>query len=401
MSENRPTTERLYYQDSHLLRFQARVLNCEPHNEHWAVVLDRTAFYPTGGGQPYDTGRLGEATVLDCIDAEDYILHIVDRPLSGEVSAEIDARRRRDHLQQHTGQHILSQAFIKAVGAQTRSFHMSAESSTIDLAIENLTPEVIRQAVDLANTIVYEDRPVYVKLVDENSLASLPLRKETDRRGCVRVIEIEDFDHSPCGGTHADRTGEVGLIVVRSWERAKRMCRVEFLCGQRVLEDYRAAHASAIATAALFSCARETGPEMVMRLQQEHKQLQRRIRELLELALESEACHLYQATPANPAGMRIIQAVFANRDLEELKTLAQLIVAQGEAIALLAATGETTRLVFARSKGLTEDCGKLMSTFCQRFGARGGGRADFAQGGITAPVNATQILAELATSLQK
>jgi alanyl-tRNA synthetase len=400
MTEINQKTERIYYNNSHLLRFNARVLSCEPQGENWVVVLDQTAFYPTGGGQPNDSGQLGQASVLDCIDADDRILHIVDRPLSGEVEGIIDSDRRLDHMQQHTGQHILSQAFIQSAGAQTRSFHLGSDSATIDIELDSFSPELVAGAEDLANRIVFEDRPTRIHLATPDELERYKLRKETDREGSVRIIEIENFDFSPCGGTHAHRTGEVGLIVVRGVERVKRnMCRVEFFCGRRALLDYRAAHSSALATASLFSATRDAAPGLVARLQQENKQLNRRMRELLELALEHEARQLYEAAKPNAEGIRVVCSSFPNRDIEELKTLARAIVALGPSIALLASTGETNRLLFARSKGLAQDCGKMMGEFCRSFGGRGGGAADFAQGGVASETALDAALSELAKSL--
>jgi alanyl-tRNA synthetase len=396
MDKNLPITKRLYYQDSHLLNFSAQVLSCQPYKEHWAVTLDQTAFYPTGGGQPNDTGLLGNAKLVDCIDETDHILHIVDNPVSGTITGKIDSARRLDHLQQHTGQHILSQAFIQVAKAETRGFHLGVESATIDLEIDQLSPEIITKAEDLANQIIFENRPIHIHLTDEKE--KFPLRKDTERETCIRIIEITDFDHSPCGGTHAKHTGEVGMIVVRSIERAKKMWRVEFICGQRVLQDYRLAHSNAMATAKLFSATRETAPSLVAKLQQDFKDLQKRNRELLQIALNTEANSLYQASPTNSKGIKVVQAVF-NRDLEELKILAHLLTAQSSIVTLLATTAESPKVIFARSKDVDIDCGKLLSQFCKQFDGRGGGRPDFAQGGLPISSAFEKELEKLASSL--
>lgn len=399
MNENHPTTERLYFSNSHLLQFEAEVLACYEKDNHWLALLDRTAFYPTGGGQPNDTGKLGDANLIDCIDNETHIIHVIDRAISGSVKGVIDPLRRRDHMQQHTGQHILSQAFINIAGAETKGFHLGTESATIDLAIDNLTAEQLLRAEDLANSIVFEDRPIKIHITDKDGAEQFALRKETERTDCVRIIEIEEFDHSPCGGTHAHRTGEVGLIVIRSIERAKKMVRVEFLCGMRALNDYRAAHKTAMATASLFSALRDTAPELVSKLQQDHKQLQRRNRELLELALMGEAKQLFDnASIYN--NVRIIHQIFSGRDLEEIKLLGHLTIALGDVLVLFAGCDESVRVVFARSKGLTEDCGKLLNNFCQALGGRGGGRPDFAQGGVPITSKWQDALTTLVNNLQ-
>lgn len=396
MDKNFPITKRLYYQDSHLLKFSAQVLSCQPFKQHWAIVLDQTAFYPTGGGQPNDTGLLGSANLIDCIDETDHIIHIVDSPVSETVDCQINYSRRLDHLQQHTGQHILSQAFIQTAKAETRGFHLGVESATIDLEIDQLTPELISKAEDLANQIIFENRPITIHLTDEKE--KFPLRKDTERESSIRIIEIADFDHSPCGGTHAKHTGEVGMIVIRSVERAKKMWRLEFLCGRRALLDYRLAHSSAMATAKLFSATRETTASLVAKLQQDYKDLQKHNRELLQIALSTEASSLYQASPINSKGIKVIKAVF-NRDLEELKILTHLLIAQNSVIALLATKVESPKVIFARSKDLDTDCGKLLSQFCKQFDGRGGGRPDFAQGGLPMSAEFEKELENLASSL--
>lgn len=392
-------TERLYFSDSHLYTFSASVVSCRPHQGNWLIELDQTAFYPTGGGQPTDTGRLGSAQVTDCFEEADRIFHLCTAPLEGEVVGQIDRTRRQDHLQQHTGQHILSQAFIQIAGAETRSFHLGVESSTIDVEIDRVTPELLGQVESVANAIVFENRPVHIHLAQDGKLDHLPLRKQTEREGCLRVIEIADFDWSPCGGTHARQTGEVGMIAIRSTERVKgNLIRIEFLCGQRVLTDYHQAHQTALATAGLFSAARDSAPVLVERLQVEAKQLQKRVRELAEVAVRYEGLELYQSV-SETAGKRVIVKTFPGRDLEEVKLLAHAIVAAGSAVALLAATGETNRLIFARSPQVAVDCGKLLSEVCKANGGRGGGRPEFAQGGIPTGAQIEDLLQGVAVSI--
>src|SRR5215216_3060621 len=233
-------TEKIYFTDSSILEFDATVIAANPTEQGYRVVLDRTAFYPTGGGQPNDTGTLGKGRVVDVAeDEEGTVYHICEGAeaiSAGQtVTGTIDRARRLDHMQQHSGQHILSQAFVKACGAETRSFHMSAQTSTIDIELQSPTDDQMRAAEDVANAIIFEDRPMRVYIVNEEEAARLPLRKESALSGNIRVIEVEDFDWSPCGGTHAMRTGQVGLIAIKGYERAKKMTRVEFVCGHRAL----------------------------------------------------------------------------------------------------------------------------------------------------------------------
>lgn len=379
-------TERLYFTDSDILEFSATVIDVKSGDRGDEVLLDQTAFYPTGGGQPNDTGRISDAEVIDVFESEDgLIFHLVKE--SGAIKpgqtieGAIDRLRRLDHLQQHSGQHILSQAFVQACGAETRSFHLGAQTSTIDIELQSPADDHMRAAEEIANRIIFEDRPLRVHLVTEEEAARLPLRKETAVSGLVRVIEVEDFDWSPCGGTHAKRAGQIGLIAIKSFERAKRMTRVEFVCGRRSLLDYRKATDTAVSIAQMFSTERDAAPELVARMIQENKSLKKRQRDLLELAMKAEAAEMLAA--ANQAGdFKLIRAVFEDRDAEELRLLASKIVNPGPAVALLGSRdAQSARLVFARSQSLDFNMGALMAEACQALGGRGGGKGEMAQGG--------------------
>jgi alanyl-tRNA synthetase len=380
------STERLYFTDSSMLEFSASVIEVKPTERGDAVILDRTAFYPTGGGQPFDTGSLDTATVIDVFEDEDgTIFHLVEegsRLKAGQiVKGQIDQARRLDHMQQHSGQHILSQAFVQACGAETRSFHLGMSSSTIDIELEAPTNEQMCAAEEIANRIIFEDRPMRIHLVDQEEASKLPLRKETALSGEIRIIEVEGFDWSPCGGTHAGRSGQIGLIAIKSYERAKRMTRVEFVCGHRALIDYRRANGTAVAVAQLFSAERDSSPELVAGALQENKSLKKRGRDLLEMATKAEAAELLgQVEQAR--GFKLIAMAFDGRELEEVRMLASKIVQAEPAVALLGTKDAgAARLVFARSASLSEDMGKLLAASCQLLEGRGGGKADLAQGG--------------------
>jgi alanyl-tRNA synthetase len=375
-------TERLYYSDSHLIEFDARVVDVTDRVSGWtAIVLDRTAFYPTGGGQPSDTGTLNGARVVECIDDGDNgVLHVVQgiTPARGAVmQGRVDWSRRLDHMQQHTGQHILSQAFITLFNAPTKSFRVLEASCEIDVDLSNPTNEVIERAVELANNVVWEDRAINIRSVTSTEAAELPLRKEPARDGDLRLIEIEGFDLTPCGGTHAYRTGEVGMIAVRSWERAKGLTRIEFVAGTRALADYRKANRSAREVAALFSTGRDDAPQVAAQMVEEHKELNRRIRALEELAAEVEADKLLAASRDG-----VVSHIFDGRDAESLKKLAHALTAKPGVVALLASRDkDTARLVFARSSDASGDMSALMREACAMLDGRGGGRPDMAQGG--------------------
>ena len=377
-----PVTERLYYSDSHLIEFEARVVEVTDRVSGWAaVVLDRTAFYPTGGGQPSDTGTLNGARVAECIDDGDNgVLHMLQgaAPSRGAtVHGRVDWSRRLDHMQQHTGQHILSQAFVKLCNAPTRSFRVLETSCEIDVELQNPSTEIIERAVELANNVIWEDRSITILNVTPEQAAALPLRKESAREGELRLIEIEGFDLTPCGGTHAYRTGEVGVIAVRSWERAKGLTRVDFVAGVRALADYRKANKSARAVAALFSTGRDDVPQVAAQMIEEHKELNRRIRVLEELAAEGEAEKLLAT-----ARDGVVVHTFDGRDAESLKKLAHALIATPQTIALLASRDkDTARLVFARSADAAGDMHTLMREACALLDGRGGGKPEIAQGG--------------------
>lgn len=382
-------TERLYYSDSHLLEFDARVIDLTQRDDGAiAVRLDRTAFYPTGGGQPNDTGTLGEARVIDCIDAEaDGVLHIIQGPAPqvGEtIHGKIDRLRRLDHMQQHTGQHLLSAAFVKLFDAPTRSFRVLEHECEIDVALDDPSDEKIEQAVDLANQIIWEARPIQIRQVQSEEAAALPLRKESAREGELRLIQIEDFDLTPCGGTHARSTGEVGLIAVRSWERAKGLARIQFMAGVRVVADYRKANRTAVEVAALFSAGREDSPALISKLVEENKQLARRVRELDAIACRVEAQELLRGSSptVREGALTLITKIFTDRDADSLKHLALALIAHPNVVALLGSRdGDTARLVFARSSGARGDMNALMRKACELIDGRGGGKPEIAQGG--------------------
>jgi alanyl-tRNA synthetase len=413
------TTERLYYSDSHLLEFDARVVSVSRDADgRAAVALDRTAFYPTGGGQPNDTGALGAARVVDCVEDEGArVLHVLegDAPEVGAtVRGRVDAARRRDHMQQHTGQHILSQAFVELYGAQTRSFRMTADACEIDVDLAEPSDGRVGRAVERANEVIWDDREVRVHNLTPEEAARLPLRKDSAREGELRVIEVEGFDFSPCGGTHARRTGEVGVVVARHWERAKGLVRVTVAAGARALADYQRANNTARATAALFSVGRDEAASAAARLQDENKSLQRRLRASEELAARAEARELLEESEGlgvdvrdagagveGAGGLRLVARVFEGREAEDLRRLASAVAAHARAVALLGSREEGgARLVFARAADAPGDMNALLREACRALEGRGGGRPDMAQGGGPRADRLAEVVEEAARSLR-
>jgi alanyl-tRNA synthetase len=380
--------ERLYYTDPALLEFDATVTQVTPDGERWRVRLDRSAFYPTTGGQPFDTGALNRVRVVDVIDAEDGgVDHITDAPLTvGEVvHGAVDHARRLDHRQQHSGQHILSAAFVHLFAVRTESFHLGGVSSTIDLARE-VTPAEIAKAEDEANRVVWEDHPVTIRFVTAEEAAALPLRKEPKRDGPLRLIDIDGFDLSACGGTHVTRTGEIGVIAVRGWERFKGGTRIEFVCGVRAVRALRELRDIVNGSVRLLSVLPAELPAGIERAQAESKELRKQLRDVMQQLAVHEAATLAASAetiggaPGAPA-LRAVIAAVDNYDGNGLKTLATSIAATPGHVAALLSTSSPPLVVIARAADVKLDAGALLKALTARFGGKGGGRPELAQGG--------------------
>jgi alanyl-tRNA synthetase len=378
-------TERLYYHDPYLRDFDATVIETTSHEGKTAVVLDRTAFYPTSGGQPFDVGTLSGATVLDVVEADDRrILHVVDRvPDAAGVTGTIDWTRRFDHMQQHTGQHLLSAAFDRLLATRTESFHLGADYSTIDLARE-LSPAEIARGEEEANRIVWEDRPVSIRFAGPDEVAALPLRKEPKREGTLRLIDVHDFDLSACGGTHVARTGAIGIIAVAATERFRGGSRVTFLCGGRALAGYRSLRDAVAGSVRALSVLPSELPAAIERLQADGKELRRQMKDFQSKLAGQEADAL--ADGAVAAGdIRLVAASIAGWDAAGLKLIAARIVERPGHVVVLIGEPAPAAIVIARSAGLPHDAGALLRQLVQRHGGKGGGRPELAQGGgITA-----------------
>jgi alanyl-tRNA synthetase len=365
------------------------------------VRLDRTIFYPTSGGQPCDTGTLGPHRVVDVIDEDDGdVTHVVDSLPSAlqvgrRVHGSIDWSRRFDHMQQHTGQHVLSAAFDRLFGARTVGFHLGADASTIDLARE-LTSRELAAAEDEANRVVWENRPVTIRFASAEEASRLPLRKESDRTGTLRLVDVEGFDLSACGGTHVARTGEIGVMAIMAWERCKGGQRLEFYCGNRALGRLRALRDTAAASARLLSVPAGALPEAVERLQADAKDQRRRLADLQCDLARYQAEELAAAAEATAHGRLVLRAFDA--DAGALKTLAAAVVSRGGLIVVLVSAARPPLVVVARSSDIGISSNQILARLTAKFGGRGGGKPDLAQGGgLEAPAEA--ILAEVRAML--
>jgi alanyl-tRNA synthetase len=393
-------TERLYYDDPYKREFDATVVGVQAHGAseagapRHAVLLDRTSFYPTTGGQPFDIGTLGASHVVDVIDDESGdVVHVLEGPVPhvGEaVHGVVDWPRRFDHMQQHTGQHVLSAALVRLFGVKTVSFHLSADVSTIDLGRE-VTPKEIAAAEDEANRVVWEDRPITIRYASAQEAAALPLRKETARTGTLRLIDVEGFDLSACGGTHVGRTGAIGLIAVTAWERFKGGHRIEFACGGRVLVRFRTLRDVTTAAVRALSVLPADVATGIERLQTELKEQKRALTDAHGALARYEARELADAAEPHSWGRLVLVAIDA--DASRLKSLASAITTNAGFLAVLLSKALPSLIVAARSADVSVACHDIVGALAKRFGGRGGGKPDLAQGGgLSAPVE--ELLAE-------
>jgi alanyl-tRNA synthetase len=379
-------TERLYYHDSYLREFEATLLDTVSYEGQTALVLDRTAFYPTSGGQPHDVGAFHDVRVTDVVESDaGEILHIVDRaPSTSALRGTIDWTRRFDHMQQHTGQHVLSAAFDHLLGVRTQSFHLGTEASTIDLARE-VTPAEVARAEQEANRIVWEDRPVTIRFAEAADAGSLGLRKESKREGVLRLIDVEGFDLSACGGTHVARTGAIGIIAVSGTERFKAASRITFLCGGRALNGFRSLRDVVAASVRAVSVLPTELPAAIDRLQGDAKELRRQVKDFQMRLAAQEADSLADAAAAH-GPLRLVAAALPGWDVLAIKTIASRIIERPGHVAVLLSEPAPSSIVVARSPDLAVDSGAVLRALIARHGGKGGGRAELAQGGgITAP----------------
>lgn len=378
------SSARLYYTDPYLDTFTASVVDTLILDGRRAVVLDQTAFYPTSGGQPFDTGYLDEVRVVDVVDLEDRgVAHVLERGLerTNALTARIDWPRRFDHMQQHTGQHVLSAAFDRLHGARTESFHLGSESCTIDFAV-TLAPDTLTAAEDAANRVVWEDRPVRVRFVSEDEAAALPLRKEPARGGLLRVVEVEGFDLSACGGTHVARTGGIGVIAVLGAERFKGGTRVEFVCGGRALARFRQLRDVVAASVRRLSVLPAELPAAIERQQAELRNQNQTVRTLQQRLVRHEAAALASRASVH-GGARLVAERVDAFDAPGLKALAGAITGRAGHVAVLLGTGAPVPIVVARAADVTLDAAAVLRALTGRFGGKGGGRPELAQGGLS------------------
>ena len=373
-------TERLYYTDSYLREFEARVV--DRGDDGRRIYLDRTAFYPTSGGQPFDTGRLGGVEVLDVADQDDRIAHLLAAPLAEDrVRGEVDWVRRFDHMQQHTGQHLLSAVIEDLFGFATVSVHFGRESSTLDLATESFTAEQAGAAEDRANAVAVENRTVEVSF--EEAATASGLRKASAREGLLRIVTISDLDRSACGGTHVRATGEIGAILLGRTERVKKQVRLEFLCGGRAVRRARADRELLARLAAPLSASPEELPALLDAQRAELKDTNAARRAAEEELDRYRGRELYEAAAPAATGLRTIVVRGEIGGLDRVRGLARSVTALPRAV-FVGAIAEPPTVLLATSDDSGIDAGSALKRALGEVGGRGGGNQRMAQGSAPA-----------------
>ena len=407
-------TNRLYYPTSDVHEFDSvvqEIVPASPEQSRPGVILRETAFYPTSGGQVHDigwliTGANERARVAEVTETEDgRIVHYLEVPAKlapgVAVHGNIDIERRRDHMQQHSGQHVLSAAFIELYQIPTVSFHMGEDYCSIDLTTPSLTPEQVVGAEKRANEIVFENRPVTIRFVSRDEAEELGLRKLPPAgRDELRLIEIASFDLSACGGTHVSATGQIGSILLRKIETVRQGMRVEFVCGGRAVRTARRDYTALSEAAKLFSTQLWDVPTQIRKTFDDGKLLRKQRDEALEELAEAMAMAALNEQPGAQGG-RVVVRSFADRDISFAKLFAQKVARAGvPAVALVASTMDPPGLVFAQSAGGTADMGALLKQVLATVGGRGGGSRDFAQGGVPPGSNVEQLVKQAADAIE-
>ncbi len=363
-------TRRLYFEDPYRREFEAAVVERLESQGRPAVVLDQTCFYPESGGQPADQGVLNGLSVVYVVEEGDRVIHQLAEHLKSDwVKGRIDWARRFNHMQQHTGQHILSQCFIEVLGGETKSFHLGEAVSTLEIGIREAGEAEIERVENRANEIVFSDLEVKTYFVPPDEIGAIPLRRPPKKSGVIRVVEISGFDYSACGGTHCRRTGEVGLIKIIKGERIRGNVRFEFLCGGRAWRDYAWKNRILVDLAARLSLGEKDVGAAIEKMFQESKEARKRLRRLEEQLAEFEAREIIERSEG-----LIITEIWREKSFEAAKTLALNIIRAGDYAVLFGVSGEDRgHLIFATSEKLPLNMRDLIPVVLSLVQGKGGG----------------------------
>lgn len=381
-------TKRIYFDNPYQIEFEGEVTDKLKINHKIGLILNQTCFYPESGGQPSDKGTINGINVTEIYEKNDEIIHLLEQDiLDKKVKGKIDWFTRFDHMQQHSGQHILSQSFVQVLEAETLSFHLGETVSTIEVDLRGISEQDIEKIERLANQIIYENREIKTYFVTLQQAEKLKLRKPPQKQEEIRIVEISDFDISACGGTHCQNTGEIGIIKIKKWEKIRNNLRFEFLCGQRALKDYFQKNILVNRLSTRFSVKDEELSQAIDRLYDDFKTQRKKVNKLQEKLIEYEAKEI-----AQKAEGKIIKIIFSDREVKEVKYLALNIIKQGDFVALLGLKSERVYLFLARSETLSFDMREIVDLVAPIIEGRGGGSASFVEIGGEKKENLTQAL---------
>lgn len=369
-------TRRLYFDDAYQGEFKARVVERKIQEGQPALILDQTCFYPESGGQPSDRGTLEGLEVLNVLEEEGRILHILkENILSDEVKGKIDWNLRFDHMQQHSGQHILSQSFYECLGGETLSFHLGEEFSNIEIGIAKISDESVERVEKRSNDIIFQNLPIKIYFIPEEKIKEIPLRKPPRKEGLIRVVEVSQFDYSACGGTHCRSTGEIGIIKILKWERIRNNLRFEFVCGERALRDYSWKNRDLRQLSNQFSVHEKEVLSSVQKTIEEMKTLRKKMKKLGEKVSFFEAQEIVKSAKG-----KIIKEILSEKTPEEARYLALNIIRQGDFIVLYGVKGEARdHLIFACSENLKFDMRELVPVVSPLIKGKGGGSSSLVE----------------------
>lgn len=392
--------EKLFYQDPYIQTFTTTLINqSQDESRKWYAILEQTAFYPEGGGQPYDTGTLNDQKVIEVQEINGEIRHYLEYPLpekTKDVKGNIDWERRYDHMQQHAGQHLLSAAFEELFSYKTKSFHLGKEVSTIDLDTTQLTEEEVLEAETLVNKIILENRKIESKWVTQDELSNYPLRKELSVSENIRLVIIPEFDYNGCGGTHPHSTSGVASLKILSLENQKNMIRVSFVAGNRVLKQLHEKQQVVSELSSLLNAPQNGMAEAVTRMLGQSKEQAKELKEMKEKLLEYEATALFSKTEV-VSGRTIIKSVFQNREMAELQSIARKLVSARDDINvfLVSDNGGKLRFVGARGSKSNMNMKSIAKEVFAFINGKGGGRENFVQGGGETTVTGEELIGEM------
>lgn len=372
-------SERLYYNDSYLLEFEGRITRVEEQEGRFCTRLDRSAFYPTSGGQMHDTGTLGEIAVVDVIELEDgSVGHITVKPVGNigdEIRGFVDGKRRAAQRRQHSAQHILSRSFGNLFEAKTMSVHLGEEYASVEFDTDSLTPEQLAEGEAVANQIIHESLPIEIMFVDQTEAAKLPLRKIPDREGKIRIIKMGEFEWSACGGTHCRMTSEIGLIKIIGTERIRGRLSVRFLCGDLAIEDYQTRFNVTDSLSRSLTCHVEDLPEKFRKMQNESKQLRKEVTALSKQLLPIQAKELADQAD-NIGANRVLAMKLDSSQAANASVLATIVAGIINGPVMFAVEN---RLILGTAEPGKLTAGQIARQLCEKFGLRGGGGKTTAQ----------------------